>query len=43
MDITPLQKQPLRSRVSASEDGQVVLYQQVDMMVSNVMLLENFR
>jgi Tol biopolymer transport system component/DNA-binding winged helix-turn-helix (wHTH) protein len=43
MDITPLQKQPWHSRVSASDDGQVVLYQQVDMMVSNVMLLENFR
>jgi Tol biopolymer transport system component/DNA-binding winged helix-turn-helix (wHTH) protein len=42
-DVTPLQKQPWHPRLSASADGQFVLYQQIDMRVSNVMLLENFR
>jgi len=42
-DITRLEKQPWHPRISASADGHFVLYQQLDMKVSNVMLLENFR
>ena len=42
-DITPLDKQPWPWWVSATADGKSVLYQQVDMKVSNVMLLQNFR
>ena len=42
-DVTPLQKQPWHPRVSVSADGHFVLYQQIDMRVSNIMLLENFR
>jgi len=42
-DITPLTKQPWPLWVSASANGRFVLYQQIDMYVSNVMLLENFR
>jgi len=42
-DIAPLDKQPWPLWVSASADGKFVMYQQVDLLVSNVMLLENFR
>jgi hypothetical protein len=42
-DIAPLDKQPWPLWVSASADGEFALYQQVDMEISNVMLLENFR
>jgi Tol biopolymer transport system component/DNA-binding winged helix-turn-helix (wHTH) protein len=42
-DIVPLDKQPWPLWVSASADGKFVIYQQNDMLVSNVMLLENFR
>ena len=42
-DIAPLTKQPWPLWVSASANGRFVLYQQIDMYVSNVMLLENFR
>lgn len=42
-DIAPLEKQPWPLWISASPDAKSVLYQQVDMLVSNVMLLENFR
>jgi Tol biopolymer transport system component len=42
-DMTPLDKQPWPLWVSASADGKSALYQHVDMDVSNVMALENFR
>jgi hypothetical protein len=42
-DIAPLEKQPWPLWVSASADGKFVIYQQNDMLISNVMLLENFR
>jgi Tol biopolymer transport system component/DNA-binding winged helix-turn-helix (wHTH) protein len=42
-DIAPLDKQPWPLWVSASADGKSALYQHVDMDVSNVMALENFR
>jgi hypothetical protein len=42
-DITPLDKQPWPLWVSVSADGKFALYQQIDMYVSNVMALENFR
>ena len=41
-DVTLLEKQPWPLWISASADGRFVVYQQVDMEVSNVMLLENF-
>jgi len=42
-DIATLDKQPWPLWISASADRKFVLYQQIDMLVSNVMLLENFR
>jgi Tol biopolymer transport system component len=42
-DITHLDKQPWPLWVSASANGKSALYQHVDMDVSNVMALENFR
>ena len=42
-EITALQKQPWRVWVSALPDGKRVLFQQQDMIASNVMLVENFR
>jgi Tol biopolymer transport system component len=42
-DITPLDKQPWPLWVSVSADGKFALCQQIDMYVSNVMALENFR
>jgi Tol biopolymer transport system component len=43
-DVTSLEKQPWPWPlwISASADGRFVAYEQVDMEVSNVMLLENF-
>jgi hypothetical protein len=41
-DIAPLDKQPWPLWVSASANGKFVLYQQIDMYVTNVMLVENF-
>jgi Tol biopolymer transport system component len=40
--ITPLEKQPWPLWISASSDGNVVIYAQVDLEVSNIMSLENF-
>ena len=42
-DITPLDKQPWPLWVSVSANGKFALYQQMDMYMSNVMALENFR
>ena len=42
-DITPLEKQNFPLWFSVSADGKFVLYQQVDVLVTNVMMLENFR
>jgi len=41
-DVAPLGKQPWPLWISAAGDGHVVMYQQVDMTVSNIMSLENF-
>jgi Tol biopolymer transport system component len=42
-DITPLEKQPWPLWISASADGNFVIYGQTDMYLSNIMLVENFR
>jgi Tol biopolymer transport system component len=42
-DITPLEKQPFPLWLSASADGKFALYQEFDVKISNVMMLENFR
>jgi len=42
-DIAPLDKQPWPLWVSASAQGKFALYEQLDMEVSNIMSLENFR
>jgi Tol biopolymer transport system component/DNA-binding winged helix-turn-helix (wHTH) protein len=42
-DIAPLDKQPWPLWVSASADGKLVLYEQLDLEANNIMLLENFR
>jgi hypothetical protein len=42
-DIAPLEKQPFPLWLSVSADGKFALYQQLDVEVSNVMMLENFR
>ena len=42
-DLAPLEKQPWPLWISASADGRVVIYGQLDMYVSNIMLVENFR
>jgi hypothetical protein len=42
-DLTPLEKQPWPLWISASADGRFVIYGQLDMSVSNIMLVENFR
>lgn len=41
-EVASLEKQPWPLWISASTDGRFVAYQQVDMAVSNIMLLDNF-
>jgi hypothetical protein len=41
-DVTSLEKQPWPLWISASADGRIVVYEQIDMEVSNIMLLDNF-
>ena len=42
-DLAPSEKQPWPLWISASADGRFVIYGQLDMYVSNIMLAENFR
>jgi RNA polymerase sigma factor (sigma-70 family) len=42
-DIAPLEKQPFPLWISASSDGQHLLYEQLDTEISNVMSVESFR
>ena len=42
-DVASLEKQGWPLSISASADGAFVVYQQADLEISNIMLLENFR
>jgi Tol biopolymer transport system component/DNA-binding winged helix-turn-helix (wHTH) protein len=42
-DVASLEKQSWPLSISASADGAFVVYQQADLEISNIMLLENFR
>jgi len=42
-DVASLEKQSFPLSISASAGGGFVVYQQLDLEVSNIMLLENFR